>query len=151
MLDRDDGGGRGIRSPHGVGARADGRREGDLVDVPRARPRGRLVAHDEHERHVRLHRLGEGGQGVGEAGAVGRGGRREPAARAVVRVGGDDGAGLVPDGGVGRGGVAHERVEEPGVAVAHHPEDVVDVAGEGDGDVRGHSGHGNSRRDRNGG
>ena len=150
MLDRDDGRGSGIRSPDGVGARADGRREGDLVDAPRARARGRLVADDEHERHVRLHRLGERGQGVGEAGAVGRGGRGEAAARAVVRVGGDDGSGLVPDGGVGRGSVAHERVEEPGVAVAHHPEDVVDVAGEGDGDVRGDGGHAVLPGDRNG-
>ena len=67
VLDRDDRRGRGIRSPDGVGARADGRRERDLVDAPGAPARGRLVADDEDERHVRLHGLGEGRERVGEA------------------------------------------------------------------------------------
>ena len=52
---------------------------------------------------MRLHRLGEGGQGVGEPGAVGRGRRREAAPRAVVGVGRDDAARLVPDGGEAEG------------------------------------------------
>ena len=142
VLDRDDGGGRGIRPSDGIGACADGRRERDLVDVPRARARGRLIADDEDERHVRLHRLGERREGVGETGAVGGGRGREPAARAEVRVGGDDAPGLVPHRGVGDVGRALERVEEVRVAVPHHPEDVVDVAGEGQGDVRGDGGRG---------
>ena len=99
VLDRDDRRGRGIRSPHRVGARADGRRERDLVDAPGPPARGRLVADDEHERHVRLHGLGEGGERVGEPGAVGRGRGGEAAGGAVVGVGGDDAAGLVADRG----------------------------------------------------
>ena len=83
-------------------------------------------------------------------GAVGRGRGGEPAGGAVVRVGGDDAARLVPHGGEADVGRALEGVEEVGVAVAHHPEDVVDVAGEGGGDVRGDGGHGELLRDRDG-
>ena len=142
VLDRDDGRRRGIRSAHRVGACADRRGESDLVDAPGAAARCRLVADDEHEGHVRLHRLGQRGQRVREAGAVGGGRGGEPAARAVIGVGGDDAAGLVAHGGVADVGGALEGIEEVGVAVAHHPEDVVDVAGEGRGDVRGNGGHG---------
>ena len=39
-------------------------------------------------------------------------------------------------------GLAGQRVEEVRVAVTHHPEDVVDVGGERDGDVRGNRRHG---------
>ena len=144
MLDRDDGGRGGIRSPDGVRARTDGGGERDLVDVPRAGAGGRLVADDEDERHVRLHGLGEGGQRVGEACAVRRGRRGEASRRAEVGVGGDDAARLVAHRGVLHVGGTLESVEEVRVAVAHDTEDVVDVAGEGLGDVRGDGGHGGS-------
>src|SRR5690606_36837851 len=39
------------------------------------------------------------------------------------------------------------RVEQVGVAVAHHAEDVVDVSGECGGDVGGDAGHGGAFRD----
>ena len=51
-------------------------------------------------------------------------------------IGGDDGAGFVPDRGVGRRGGGEEGIEEVGVAVAHESEDVVDVPGERVRDVR---------------
>ena len=145
VLDRDDRRRRGIRPAHRVGACADRRGEGDLVDAPGAAARCGLVADHQHEGHVRLHGFGERGQRVREPGAVGGGRGGEPAAGAVIGVGGDDPAGLVAHGGVADVGGALEGIEEVGVAVAHHPEDVVDVQGEGRGDVRGNSGHGGSR------
>ncbi|SIK47195.1 Uncharacterised protein [Mycobacteroides abscessus subsp. abscessus] len=51
-------------------------------------------------------------------------------------VGGDDGTRLVADGGVVRRGGRDQGVEEVGVPVAHEAEDLVDVAGEGVGDMR---------------
>ncbi len=85
--------------------------------------------------------LGEGGQRVGEPGAIGRGRGGEAPGGAVIRVGGDHAAGLVPHGGEGDSTRLLERVEEVGVAVAHDPEDMVDVGGEGAGDVGGDRGH----------
>jgi hypothetical protein len=138
VLDRDDGRGGGVSAAHRVGAGPDGRGDGDLVDAPRPRARGGLVADDEHERNASLHSLGERRQRVGEAGAIGgcRGG--EPTGRPEVRVGGDDSPGLMPHGGeVGRG-AADERIEERGVAVAHDAEDVLDASGESLRHVCGH-------------
>ena len=57
-------------------------------------------------------------------------------------VGRDDAARLVAHRGVLHVGGTLESVEEVRVAVAHDTEDVVDVAGEGLGDVRGDGGHG---------
>ncbi len=141
VLDRDDGRGRGIRSAHRVGARTDRRRQRDLVDAPRAAARGGLVAHYQHERDVRLHGLRQRGQRVREARAVGGRRRGQAAAGSVVRVGRDHATRLVPHGGESDVGGALERIEEVRVAVAHHAEHVVDVAGEGGGDVRGDCGH----------
>ena len=75
---------------------------------------------------MRLHGLGERGERVGEAGAVGRGRGGEAAPSAVVGVGGDDAARLVAHRREARRRLALERVEEVGVAVAHHAEDVVE-------------------------
>lgn len=137
MLDRDLGGGGGIRPTDRVGAGAHRGSQRDLVDVPRSRTRGGLVADDQHYRGVRLHGFGQGGESVREAGTVGRGRRSETAARAMVGVGSHDRARLVADGGEARGCRSLERIEEVRVAVAHHPEDLPHVAGEIDGDVGG--------------
>ncbi|GGC51470.1 hypothetical protein GCM10010974_36950 [Brevibacterium sediminis] len=59
-----------------------------------------------------------------------------------MSVGGDDGSGLVADGGVGCRGVTQQGVEEVGIAVAHEAEDLVDVGGKGVRDVRGGMSHG---------
>ena len=141
VLDRDHGGRRGVHPSDRVGAGADRGGERDLVDAPRPWTRGRLVADDEHERHVRLHGLGQGGERVGEAGAVRRGRRGEAAPGAVMGVGGDDGARLVAHRREARRSLGLEGVEEVGVAVAHHAEDVVDVARQSDGDVGGDGRH----------
>ena len=151
VLDGDDRRGGGVRAADGVGARADGAGERDLVDAPRSRTGCGLVADHQHQRDVRLPRLGERREGVREPGAVGRGGRGQPAGGSVVRVRGDDGAGLVAHRGVRDGPVALQGVEEVGVAVAHDAEDLVDVVGESGGDVSGDRGHDSAFRDANGG
>ena len=69
----------------------------------------------------------------------------------MVHVGGDDAALLMPDGREHGIRLGLEGVQEVGVAVAHHAEDGVDVAGEGEGDVSGHGGHARAFRDRDGG
>ncbi len=137
VLDRDDRGGRRIRPAHGVGARADGRGERDLVHIPRAGPRRGLVTNNKDERRFGLHRLGERGQRVREAGPVGGRRGREPTGCAVVRIRRHDGTRLVAQRGVRDGPLALERIQEVGVAVAHHAEHLVDVAGESGCDVRG--------------
>ncbi|BDZ53841.1 hypothetical protein GCM10025870_09140 [Agromyces marinus] len=67
-----------------------------------------------------------------------------------MRIRGDDAAGLMPDGRESGVRVAFERIEEPGVAVAHDAEDMIDVGGEGAGDVRGDGGHDEAFRDDDG-
>jgi len=142
VLEGDEDGGRRIPVAHRVGAHAHRRGERDLVDTPRARPRGGLVAHDEEEGDAGLGRLGQRREGVGEARAVGGGRGGETSRGAIVGVGGDDSAGLVPHRGEGKVGLAVQHVEEVRVPVSHHPEDVVEVAGEGVRDVGGDGGHG---------
>ena len=135
MLDSDRSGRCRIGPADGVRARAHGRGDRDLVDIPRPGARGRLVAHHEYQRNLRLRGLGEGGEGIGEARAVGRGGGRETATGAKVRVCCDDRPGFVANRDIaGRGG-ALESVDEIRVAIAHHPEHVIDGGGEGAGDV----------------
>lgn len=132
---------------HRVGARADRRGQGDLVDIPRARTGGRLIAHDQHKRHTRLHGFRQRGEGIGETSAVGGGSRCDSPAGPVVRVGGNHGALLMAHGSEPRRSGAFQSIEEVGVAVAHHAEDGIDVLGEGTGDVGGHRVHGRAFRD----
>ena len=80
--------------------------------------------------------LGQRGERVGEPGAVRGGRRRDPPAGTEVRVGRDDAAGFVTHGRKRRRGLLLERIEEVGIAIAHDPEDVRDVAGECKSDVR---------------
>ena len=141
MLDGDDRGRRGVGPPDRVGAGADRGGQRDLVDVPGAGAGGRAVADDEDERHLGLHRLGQRRERVGEAGAVGRGRRGDPPAGTLVGVRRHDSPGLVADRGELHVARALEGVEDVRVAVAHDPEDVVDVAGQGVGDVGGDAGH----------
>src|SRR5690554_2060859 len=67
-----------------------------------------------------------------------------------MRVCGDHGPLFVADRGEHRIGLRLESVEEVGVAVAHHAEDVIDVLGEGECDVGGDGGHGEAFPERNG-
>ena len=128
-----------------VGAGADRGGERDLVDVPRARARRRLVADDEHERHARLRGLGQAVSVlVKPAPYVAVAAAMRPDARKWAS------AATTPPASwrtaVKRAVVcALEGVEEVGVAVAHDAEDVVDVAREGDGDVGGDGGHDDCR------
>ncbi|CAH0201283.1 hypothetical protein SRABI128_01745 [Microbacterium sp. Bi128] len=146
MLESDHGRGCGIPVAHRIGPHAHGGAERDLVDAPRARARGRLVTDDQHERNAGLRRLGQRGERVREPGSVCRGRRRDASARTVVGVGGHHAARLMAEGGE-RGAGAMQLVDEIRVAVSHHAEDVIDVGGEGAGDVCGHGGHGEAFRD----
>jgi len=64
-----------------------------------------------------------------------------PPAGAVVGVGGHHGTGLVAHRGEDRLRLALEGVEEEGVAVAHHVEDVIDLVSQAEHDVGGDGGH----------
>ena len=115
-----------VRPVHGDRGGADRGGEGGLVDVPVPHSRLRGGADDHDEGDARAHRLGERGDEVGETSPVGRGGRGQPPAGAKVGVGGGDGGRLVTHGSEDRGR-GLQSVEEVGVAVAHHSEDVVDM------------------------